>query len=166
MARATPSGPAHSCPVTARHTYQLTTHGRHGGVSRCSVSGRYLGDPPATVGSRPRSGHSALHMRRGRRRERRTSAGRLPDSAKRGCPPDRGSGAGFSERLVTCRLLELWLDNRSLPVQYTGCRQIFAKRSSLTKLSRMYGRALRHWHAMSGYAGSHPLRKTRPGTAA
>lgn len=49
----------------------------------------------------------------------------------------------FAERLVTCKLLEPWLDNRSPPVQCTRCPQIFAKRSSLTQLSRTCGRALR-----------------------
>ena len=42
------------------------------------------------------------------------------------------------------RLLEPCLDNRSLPGQCTRCPQISAKRSSLTQLSRGYGRALRH----------------------
>jgi hypothetical protein len=59
-----------------------------------------------------------------------------------------------------------WRDNQSVPAQCIGCRQIFAKRSSLTQLPRIYGRALRRWHATSGYAGSRPPRRKRPGAAA
>jgi hypothetical protein len=88
----------------------------------------------------------------------------LPEVVARRVGPG-ASRAGFAAR--TCvHSWKLWLDNRLLPAQCTGSRPIFAKRSGLTQLSRTYGRALRHWHAMSGYAGSRPLRRTRPRTAA
>jgi uncharacterized protein YndB with AHSA1/START domain len=54
----------------------------------------------------PRSGHSALHVRRGRQREKRTSGRRLSEPHETAIlPSDRWPGAGFSERLMTGRLV-------------------------------------------------------------
>jgi hypothetical protein len=53
-----------------------------------------------------RSGHSALHVRRGRQREKRTSGRRLSEPHETAIlPSDRWPGAGFSERLMTGRLV-------------------------------------------------------------
>src|ERR1700730_4816173 len=48
-----------------------------------------------------RSGHSALQVRRGRQREKRTSGRRLSEPHETAIlPSDRWPGAGFSERLM------------------------------------------------------------------